>query len=95
VAVRRTTGAISRKLHCLFRAVVVVAFAAVCLNAAILRIGGAEIPRNMLKERILFTSSEFHSGLKHATTSCRKASVAPTAAGLAWAPWSPDRIFEV
>ncbi len=45
---------------------------------------GRHDPPNILKERVLFTPSEFHSGSKHATTSCQGASVAPAAAKFAW-----------
>jgi hypothetical protein len=38
---------------------------------------------NILKERVLFTPSEFHSGLKRATTSGQGASVALAAARFA------------
>jgi hypothetical protein len=49
-------------------------------NAAKLCIPVARIPPNILKERVLFTPSEFHSGPKHATTSFRGAGAALAAA---------------
>ena len=48
-------------------------------------------PPNILKERVLFTSSEFHFGPKHATTSCQGASAALAAAKFASGTPSWDR----
>jgi hypothetical protein len=69
-------------------------FAPPARDAAKLCIAAGRIPANMLKDRVLFTSSEFHSGAKHATT-WQGASVAPTAARFAFRAIVVGLYFEV